>query len=123
DWYVHSFCNWRPHWGIDIVGRKIAKDVSHFFRKAVHRDHSVGADGAGCFLIGSRCPSQSQINPSREQRPECAKLLGNNEWRMVRQHNPTRSNPNSARATSDVGYKYHGGDTCYADHVMVFGKP
>jgi len=48
-------------------------------------------------LVGARCTSDAKVNASGMQGFERRDVFSNDEWGMVGQHDPARSNPNALR--------------------------
>ena len=57
------------------------------------------------------------------QRFERAKLLGNRERRVVRQHDPTRAEADRPGLRGDVSDEHTGGRRRDRGHVVVLGVP
>src|ERR1700734_3196880 len=70
-------------------------------RVAPHCGHRV--------LIRSGGPSQAEVDSARVHRLECAKLLGDRERRVIRQHYPTGPETDLPGLGADVGDQHAGG--------------
>ena len=75
----------RDYAGLAIIG-KIALQFHHVAREGVRVAVQCPADRCGNALVASGGAAQSKVYPARVKRVQCAKLFGNDQWRMVGQH-------------------------------------
>src|SRR4029453_13668399 len=74
-------------------------------------------------MVASGCASEPEIDAAGKQRFERAELLGDHEWRMIRQHDAAGANPNCFRSTSNVRHDNAGRGAGNTGHVVVFSYP
>ncbi|MNT20330.1 hypothetical protein D3C72_1556360 [compost metagenome] len=74
-------------------------------------------------LIGAGRPPQPQIDPIRIERGQGAKLLGDHQGGVIRQHDAAGTQPQGAGAAGQMTYQHRGGGTGDARHVVMFRQP
>jgi len=74
-------------------------------------------------LVGSRRPAEAEVDPAGMQRRERAELLGDHEWRVVREHDPARAHPDRRCARGDVRDHDGGRSAGDAGRVVVLSEP
>ncbi len=106
---------------LDVAEERL--QFQHVMRKILGRGRKVAPHRACGELVGARRAAQPEIDPPGIKRFQRAELLGDDQRRMVRQHDPARADADRLGATSDMP-DHHGcrraGD---ARHVVVFGQP
>src|SRR4029078_1279607 len=74
-------------------------------------------------LIASRSATKPEVDPAGIKRVQRAKLLGDNERSVVRQHDPARANPDAFRAASDVSDRDRSRSAGDAGKIVGFRQP
>ena len=107
-----------------IVGGvfEIGDEFDDVARKAVIGLH-VPAKGAGGRHVAARCPSETEIDTVRIERRERSELFGNDEGRMVRQHDAARADADRARLRGDEAEGDGGRRARDPRHIVMFGHP
>ena len=75
---------------------------------------------------GRVCPGRApepEVDPPGVERVERAELLGDNQRRVVGEHDPASAHPDRRRAGSDVSDRNRGRSAGDAGHVVVLGEP
>ncbi len=101
---------------------KVVHQLGNIVRKAVGR-RRVPAEGPHGELVGAGSATQSEIDAPGKERGEGSELLGDNQWRVVRQHDPTGSNSDARCACSDMPDHHGRGGARDARHAMMLGQP
>ena len=112
----------RPHELAGYRFREKALQLLHVLRESIGR-HRISTQRAHRWTIGARRATESQIDPSREQRLESPELLGDHERRMVREHDAAGADPDARGAGCDMCDHHGGRRTGDPDHVVVLGEP
>jgi len=81
------------------------------------------AQGASGGHIGAGGAAQTQIDAVGEQGGEGAELFGNHQRRMVRQHDPARTDADGAGPGGDMADHDGSGGRGDARHVVMLGQP
>jgi len=74
-------------------------------------------------LIGARGSAQAQVDAPGIERLERAELFGDDQGRVVGQHDPACPDTDCARAPSDIADHHGGRGAGDANHVVVFSEP
>jgi len=74
-------------------------------------------------LVSARSTSQAKVDAIGVQLRKRPKRFGNDQWRMVGQHDSTRTHTDSLRSTRNISNEHGGGRTCYPLHIVVFRQP
>jgi hypothetical protein len=78
---------------------------------------------AASMLAQSKNAFQAEIDAARIERFEGAELLGDDQRRVVGQHDAAGAHPDGAGAAGDMPDDHRGGGAGHADHVVVLGHP
>jgi hypothetical protein len=95
---------------LDVLGKRVGAVVV-----AAKRPHGA--------LIGARRPAESEIDASGKECGEGAELFGDDERRVIREHDASRSNANARGARRDVSDHHRRRRTRDAWHVVMLGEP
>src|SRR5690606_37232135 len=101
---------------------EVELELLHGAREVVGRG-VVAAEGPGRDHVGARGPAEAEIDTAGVQRGQRAELLGNDERRVVGQHDAARPDANRRGAGRHVGDDDGRGGTGDARHVVVLGQP
>ena len=102
---------------------EVADQLDDILGKLVDAALQVPAHGAGGDLIRPGRPAEAQLDPPRMQRGEGAELLGDQQRRVVRQHDAAGADPDRAGAGRDMGQRHRGGGAGDAGQIVVLGHP
>ena len=78
------------------------------------------ADGE---LVGARRAAEAEIDAAGKQARQRAELLGDDQRRMVGQHDAAGADADGRRAAGDMADDHRGGGAGDARHVVVLGEP
>ena len=92
-------------------------------RELIHIRVQISPHGSGSDLIGARRTAETEIDSPGMQRGQSAKLLGNDQWCMVWQHDAASPDPNGARAGGNMRQSNRRGGARNARHVVMFRHP
>ena len=109
-----------------LTGLRVGQELHHL-EHVVGEVVGIGVQrapkGHRCGPVRARGATQAEIDAAGEQRLQRAKLFGNLQGRVVRQHDPAGPNPD-ARCTGPHVTNQHGrGRAADAGHVVVLGQP
>ena len=74
-------------------------------------------------LVGAGRAAEAEVDPAREERFERPELLGDDQRRVVGQHDPAGADPDRRRAGADIGERDRGRGAGDARHRMMLGHP
>ncbi len=83
----------------------------------------VSAERAHGALIGARRAADTEIDAAGIESGERSELLGDDQRRMVRQHDAARADADGVRCPRDMADHDRGGRARDARHVVMFGEP
>src|SRR3954447_8313720 len=83
----------------------------------------VAPEGLRRCLVRTRRATECEIDAARVERLQRAELLGDDERRMVREHDAARSDPNRLRSGTDVRDDHGRCRARDAPDRMVLGDP
>ncbi|CAM2186954.1 hypothetical protein PSAC2689_70068 [Paraburkholderia sacchari] len=95
----------------DVVGKGFGAGVQ------------VAAQCARRGLVGAGRAAEPQVDAPRVERLERAELLGDQEWRVIGQHDAARPDADRPRAARHMADHDRGGGAGDAGHVVVLGEP
>ena len=102
-------------------------EISHQFDDILREVFSAAEQGAahrpGGDLIRSGRAPQTQLDPPGVQRGECPELFRDQEWGVVRQHDPAGADPDGVRASRDMGQRHRGRRARNSGQVVMLGHP
>src|SRR5690606_21744022 len=102
---------------------KIFHEFHDIARERIWVRVEVAAQGARCDLIGARSPAQAQVDAPGVERLKRAELFGNDQRRMVRQHDAAGAHTYGGGAARNVTNEYRRGSAGNAWHAVVLGPP
>ena len=102
---------------------KVAHQLAHIGRKIIHLAAAHSPQRPHGALIGPGGATKAEIDAIRIERSQGAKLFGNHQRRVVRQHDATRADPQSGGGLGQMADQHRGGGTGNARHVVMFGQP
>ena len=109
--------------GVARIGHgQVRLQLQHVFWKSIGATWSATQRSHGVW-IGAGSAAQTEINPSRIKRFERAKLFGDYQRRMVRQHDAAGADADSRCSASEITDDDGGGGAGNARHVVMFGNP
>ena len=80
-------------------------------------------EGKRRHLVAAGRAAKPKIDPAREERLECAKLLGDHERRVIREHDPAGADPDRRSSGGDVSDDDRSRRARHRRHVVVLGEP
>ncbi|MEQ8516327.1 MAG: hypothetical protein RIC38_12040 [Chromatocurvus sp.] len=101
---------------------KIGAQFHDVFGKGVGRGRR-SPQGTQRGLVGPRRPAEPEIDAPRVELGECAKLLGDHQRGMIRQHDAARAHANVPGGLRHVADQQRGRRAGDPGHVVVFGIP
>jgi hypothetical protein len=102
---------------------EIVLELEDVFREAIGGGGKIAAKRAGGELVGARSAAEAEIDAAGKKRGERAELFGDNQRRMIGEHDAARAYADVFRATGYVSDNDGGGGAGDAGHVVVFGEP
>ena len=102
---------------------EVTQQLGDVVGEGVGAADEIATQRAGSGLVGARRAAETEIDPAGIERGERAELLGDDERRVVRQHDATRADANRVRAARDMADHDGGRGTRDAGHVVMFGEP
>ncbi len=112
--------------GDDLLSRhgrpEVRHQLGHVLREHLGRG-GVAAEGTEGDLVGAWSPADAQVDPAREERGQGAELLGDDQGRVVGQHDAAGADPDGRGPPGDVGDDHRGGGAGDAGHAVVLGEP
>lgn len=85
--------------------------------------HRISTQRARRDWIRARRTTEPEIDATREKRFECAELLGDEQWRVIRQHDAASANANGRRATGNMCNHDRCGSTGNTRDTVMLGDP
>ena len=120
--HVRARAGGRGNAGAPVVG-EIALQLHHVAREgigvAVQRPPHRLRDA----LVRSRCAPQPQVDPPRKERIERAELFGDDQRRMVGQHDPACADADRRRRGGDMADHHRGRGAGDPAHAVMLGDP
>ena len=107
--------------GCDLF--EIVLQLQHVFGKAVGAGGEIAAQGARRQRVRAGRAAQTQIDASGKKRCQRAELLGDDQRRVIRQHDAAGADANGFGAAGDVCDDDGRGGAGDARHVVVLGEP
>ena len=95
----------------------------HIAREVFNIAAQRAAQGMGCHLVSTWRASQAKVNAAGIKAGQSAKLFGDDQGRVIGQHDTTGANSNSAGAASNITNHHCRGGAGDATHVVVFRYP
>ena len=83
-----------------LRGQEIAHQFHDILRELIHVRRQVAPHRAGRDLIGARRPAEAEVDPPGMQRRQRAELLGDDQRRVVRQHDAAGADTDRAGRTA-----------------------
>src|SRR5205809_659499 len=100
---------------------EIGLQFLNVLRKVVRSRGDVAPKGASSGLICPRSAAKSEIDTVWVERSERPELFGDDERRMIRQHDAAGADTDGLGASSDVADDDRRGCAGDAGHVVMFG--
>ncbi|MNC12926.1 hypothetical protein D3C75_606540 [compost metagenome] len=108
--------------GADLV-TEVAHQFAHVRRKVIHLAAALAAQRLHGALIRARRATETEIDAIRVERGQGAKLLGDNQRGVVRQHDAAGPQPQCAGGTGQMADQDRGGGAGDPRHVVVLRQP
>ena len=121
DGQMQSLTGYRLH-RADLVA-KVAHQFAHIGRKIIHLTTAHSPQRPHGALIGTWGAAKAKVDAVGIERSQGAKLFGNHQRRVVRQHDATRADPQSGGGFGQMTDQHRGGGAGNARHVVMFGQP
>ena len=102
---------------------KVTHQLADIGRELIHLTAALASEGPHGALIGAGGPAKAEIDAVGIERSQGAKLFGNDQRRVVRQHDATRPDPQGAGCPGKMADQYRCRCTGNTRHVVVFGQP
>ena len=83
----------------------------------------VAAQGAQRLLVGPRRAAEAEIDAAGIERFQRAELFGDDDRRMIGQHDSARADPHRLRAGRDKADRHRGRRAGDSHHVVMLGEP
>ena len=83
----------------------------------------IAAHGAGGRLVGPRSPPHAEVDASRKERGQGAKLLGDHQGRMIGEHDAPGSDPDGRGSAGHMADEHRGRRAADAWQAVVLGQP
>jgi hypothetical protein len=74
-------------------------------------------------LIAARRATQSEVDPAREKRLQGPELLGDDQWRVIRKHDPAGAHPDRRCPSGDVSDDHGSRGAGDAGNVVMLRQP
>ncbi|SOC36994.1 hypothetical protein SAMN05892877_103336 [Rhizobium subbaraonis] len=97
--------------------------IDHVLGKVVGRGLEIAAQGARGVHVGARRAAEPEVDAPGEERLEGAELFGDDQRRVVGQHDAAGADADRLRARSNMLDHQSGGRACDAAHAVVLGEP
>ena len=121
DWYVSVLAGN----GLNALpGARFAQIATQLFKplgKIIHAGERIAAQRAHGRAIGPRCTPQPQINTLGVEGFQGAELLGDDQRRMVRQHNAAAAHADTPSFAGNMADQHRGSGAGDAVDVVVLG--
>ncbi len=112
-----------PH-PLSGLGRtKVGEELVDVVGEAVRAADQRPAQRIGRRLIGPRRAPEAEIDPPGMKRVERAELFGDDQRRVIGEHDPAGADPDGRRAGGDMRDGDRGRRAGDAGHVVVLGEP
>ena len=108
---------------IRIAGVKPVHQLCHVAREVIDIAAHVAAQGHHGALIAARRTAQAQIDTPRIERIQGAKLLGDHQRRVVRQHHAAGAEVQRLGIGGQIANQHRRRRAGDAGHVVVLGQP
>ena len=102
---------------------EVVLQLDHVARKVVGVAVEVAPQRERGALVGAGRAAETEVDAPRVQRVEGAELLGDDQRRMVRQHDAPSAHPDRGRPASNVADHHRGRRARDAGHVVVLRHP
>ena len=102
---------------------EVAEQLDDVLGKAVGVAHQRAAERVGGRRVGPGRAPEPEVDPPGVERVERAELLGDDQRRVVGEHDPARADADRRRAGGDVSDRNRGRGAGDAGHVVVLGEP
>jgi hypothetical protein len=116
----------RARHGLDALARRgrreIKKQVLQQLREPIARLR-IAAERAGRGLVRTGGPAEPKVDAAGVKRIQCAELLGDDERRVVRQHDAAGTDAQRGGGAGDMADQHRRGRAGDAGHVMMFRQP
>ncbi len=111
------------HFGGRIFGAEIVDELDDVVGKLVDVAIEVASECLGCDLVGAGSATESEVDAAGIQCFEGAELFGDNEWRVIGEHDAAGANADLRCGAGDMSYQ--NGSCCGGDtfHSVMFGEP
>ena len=110
--------------GLAGSGRfEIVLELEDVFCEAIGAGGEIAAKCAGGELVGARSAAEAEIDSAGKKRGERAELFGDDQRRMIGEHNAAGADANGFCAAGYVSDDDRGGGAGDAGHVVVLGEP
>ncbi|CAD5295455.1 conserved hypothetical protein [Bosea sp. 62] len=96
--------------------------LQHVLREALGRVGLAPQRAPGA-LVGAGRTAEPEVDAAGIERLQRAELLGDHDWRMVRQHDPAGPDADRFGAFGDVADRDRGRGAGDAGHIVVLGQP
>ena len=104
-------------------GQEVAHELHDILGELIHIRRQIAPHCSGRDLIGPRRPAEAEIDPPGVKGREGAELLGDQQRRVVRQHDAARPDTDRAGRDRDMRQGYRGGGAGDPRHVVVLRHP
>ena len=108
----------RPH-----LVAKVIHQLAHIGREVIHLTAALASERPHGALIGARRTAKPQIDAIRIERRQGAELLGDDQRRVVRQHDAARPDAQGIGTAGQMTDQHRSGGAGDARHVVVLGQP
>lgn len=106
-----------------LRGQEIAHQLDDILRETVSAGLEVAPQGARGVHVGAGSPAETEIDAARKQGGQRAELLGDDQRRMVGQHDAAGADADGFGAAGNMGDDHGCGGAGNARHVVVLGQP
>jgi len=104
-------------------GLEVRHELQHVLREGIGVAVERPSQRPRCGVVRAGSASEPEVDSSGKERFEGAELLGDDQRRMIRQHDAARADANRSRRASHVRDDDRRGCAGDARHVVVFGQP
>ena len=123
DRHIETRTRHRTHRLAGLRGPKIVLELDHVAREVVDVPRQSSPERVGGALVSAGCPPDPEVDPARMERFERPELFGDDEGRVVRQHDTAGADTNSLRPGGDMIDDNRCGSARDSRHIVVFGEP
>ena len=117
----------RARHGAHRAGRAAAREIGHQLQHVLREVVDVAGEGAAQrprgALVGARRAAEAEIDAAGIERLQGAELLGDDQRRVVGQHDAAGADADGRRAGGDMADHHRGRGAGDAGHVVVLGQP